>query len=163
MDVNTVERLTLLREALVIAKEHEAKLDMGEWVKLIGVDSQVIAEDISSAAACGTVCCNAGWAGLYAPIRELGLVTTLGSACGRNEKLELDGDAVDYTGYNSLASLFGISEKESFLLFADDVKTNDDRNNVIPDILEYDGEFDEYEDMTLDKSIALLDVIITRY
>lgn len=166
MNVNTVERLTLLREALVLANAYGAKLGMSSWIgdvldeHLAGED----AEDMEGAVKCGTVCCNAGWAGLYPPIQELGLITEISKY---EEDCALNGYCPQYHDEDdtdsSLSHLFNISQLESEVLFGSDQDTRssgiNEREKLVPGITE--GQ--RYDYMTLEKSVQLVDALIARY
>jgi hypothetical protein len=179
----TVEMLTYLREALDSANKVGAKLDMESWVSANDIQAKgVIDDSLESASACGTTCCNAGWAGFHPKLRDLGLVTTilpinsgLGIPLKYKESFSLNGDEEvmirawhdDDGGEGSLQDFFRITEVESVALFSSEYyefEVCKARNSIVPNLVPEDFISECMDDyMTLDKSIQLVDALIEKY
>ena len=160
-------RLKHLRDALLLAIEHGAVLNMDMWI----YSSQAHPYNdgtslIETAAACGTVCCNAGWAGLYPPLRELGLTTVqrIDGAGDYEEDLLLFDRHINFSTDedNPLVNFFGITIQEAMVLFAPErgsfagVEVEDLRNQLVRGIL-------NGERLTLPKSVQLVEAVISKY
>jgi len=166
----SLQRLNWFREALVKAVEIGAKLDMDRYVDGDEVAPNERPETVEAAHACGTVCCNAGWAGFHPELRKLGLISTSGEL----DSLKLNGDWVDIDRGMveeddiTLADFFGITDDQAKVMFWWDGsgEVNDLRENLVEGVtkpVKDAGGFLEISYMTLEKSIQLLDVIISRY